>query len=473
MIFINQVFFAIIITTLTGTITFGLWRCLQRFFLSYNPNLVYLTLRLVCLMYLIPVGYIAVRLTVTDATIQTDEIRQMHVHTNDMMNFILWCAELIWIILTVRCFTTYLIEDRRRQKVCRNNIPVEDEAILEEFSRIKKKIGVKRKVGLYYNPGIQTPMITGLIYGSVLLPKRVYSKEQLTVIFYHELTHCKNHDLLLKFCSILGSMLQHLNAYANLLLLLLDEWSECYCDAKALDAMRDEITPKRYFEVIIGIVESTAEVQGGGYIFSMLYENQRCLERRIDYMGKYMKVSSKAKKSDFAMVVLFAFLSVSAAYAAGSGMVKVHNTIYKDMEILANQSIAQAQMDEKYIEAGENDSYQVMVTKFTGINHAGALLNPFGITRFSWNVNPNTRCVSENIPLKRGQKLNITATVTPSENTVWVGIMDSKGSVRYVEGDVAVAHTFWISESDNYRILIQNRGLRTVTSNGSYYNYYY
>ena len=55
---ISQIFFAILITSATGTIALGCWKAAKKLCLAWNPDVVHLTLKLVGVLYLIPFSYI-------------------------------------------------------------------------------------------------------------------------------------------------------------------------------------------------------------------------------------------------------------------------------------------------------------------------------------------------------------------------------------------------------------------------------
>lgn len=91
------------------------------------------------------------------------------------------------------------------------------------------------------------------------------------------------------------------------------------------------------------------------------------------------------------------------------------------------------------------------------------------LTNFNWTVEPGTRFCSGKFKVSSGQKILISASIAPSTQTCWIGIMDPHNNVRYVEGKGAFGHSFAVSETGKYRVFVQNRGTKNVTSSGSYY----
>lgn len=467
----SQLFFAILIAIVTGTIAKLFWEAARVWIAGRNPKLAYQLLRIVCILYIFPFAYIAIQLTVRDGYIQTDGIWQLNFMATDIVNLLLGAAGLVWIGLSLKCLGQYALQSMRWNRQFWDSIPVEDETALVEFARVKKKLGMHRKVGLYYSPKITSPMVIGFFRFRILLPMRSYSEEQLRVVFYHELTHCKRFDIFYKVCSVYIGMLQNLSGHANQMLEELEYWGECSCDIRAVEAMSDEIPAKRYFEVILEIMGNRPRMRENNHIFSKLYENQLTLERRIEYMKKYMSISRLAKRASFLLAFGVAMVSVSTAYAAGAKLAEVHDNVYKGMEVTIEETMADAGLEEHVLYPEDDDTYDRIVYANPELEEIIPLLDANEMASFNWTVTPGTRHVSSKFYVKSGQSIAISATAIPAGQTFWIGIMDSSGVVRYVEGTGALSHTFSISDSGNYRVLVQNRGTKNITASGSYYFY--
>lgn len=57
----------------------------------------------------------------------------------------------------------------------------------EEFTRVKKKLGIRSNIRLYRNDRITSPMLAGIFRCRVVLPDIAYDRKHLSVIFHHEL----------------------------------------------------------------------------------------------------------------------------------------------------------------------------------------------------------------------------------------------------------------------------------------------
>lgn len=58
---ISQIFLIILIACFTGTVSLGFWRVFQPLLLKRDPRLVYVTLRFVCMMYIVPFVWLSDR----------------------------------------------------------------------------------------------------------------------------------------------------------------------------------------------------------------------------------------------------------------------------------------------------------------------------------------------------------------------------------------------------------------------------
>ena len=348
-----------------------------------------------------------------------------------------------------------------------------DEQVLAEFSKVKNMLHIHRKIGIYYSSSIQSPMVTGVFQYNILLPKDHYSREELTVIFCHELVHCKYNDPFFKICSIYIGAMQHMTSGAKHILPWINEWSECACDVSAVCALRDVITPRRYFEVIVDLMERMPEDSKPDYIFSTLYESQQSLGRRIEYMKKYVKKYVKAKRgakiSAFVLSFLFVVTSMTTTYAASYGAAGVHDELYQEAEATQGESLETPELEEVFVPASENNDYSHIKYAKPDLSPVAPLLDAGENVSFNWTVEPGTRFCSGKFKVSSGQKIAIVAATTPSTQTCWIGIMDPHNNVRYVEGKGTLSHSFAVSETGKYRVFVQNRGTKNVSATGGYY----
>ena len=280
-----------------------------------KPQYVYLALFLVCLLYLIPLDYGWMQMTI-HGYLQKEGIWQINFSLTGFLWILAFFAAVCWLALMAKGITEFAGSLRGMKRIQMRDIPEEEEAVREEFARVKKKLGIRSNIRLYRNDRITSPMLAGIFRCRVVLPDIAYDRKHLSVIFHHELMHYKSHDPFVRLCGMCVTAVHHINPLTGNLMVLLDEWSEIYCDARAIAAISDEMDAGCYFEMIIESVKHSP-VTDENYIFSMLYENQRRLERRIEYMGKYNgKAASRLASMCFAAAFVLIYIVVKVVINA-------------------------------------------------------------------------------------------------------------------------------------------------------------
>ena len=444
---------------------------LRKVLSKWHPDLVYLTLRCVCLLYVLPVGFLLIQFTVGDGYLISDNMWKMNFSATWGMIYLYLSLECFWAVLTVKGIIKYINQGIKWKTFRRGNVPEDDEAVMTEFFLIKKELGIRRNIRLYRNKGFGSAMITGIIRCNIILPTSDFTREQLRIIFYHELTHYKSRDLLYKLCGMCVGVVHYWNPFSKNLLKLLEEWSEYDCDRKAIAAMHGQITAKHYFEMIMATVRDIPETHGRDYIFSMLYENQASLERRIDYMKKYTQIKKAGKFVSAGLIMAFVMTSVTTAYAAGSSVADVQDSIYRQTEQTSPVSDVVMEEGMIFIPAGSDSSFDELVYASPWAEIIMPVLDEEEMVNFNWQVPPDTRYVSSFISLNAGQKVAVSCSALPSSSTYWIGIMNVGGDVWYYQGNGALGYNFTINTSGRYRVLVQNRSTVDITARGNYYYY--
>lgn len=469
--FISQILFAILATVSTGTLALCIWRVASRVCMRWNLRLPYLLLRIVCLLYVLPISYILMQLAIRDGYLQVVGLWQMNFAPAGELRELVAIIVTSWIFLTGRQIRVCLFAWVKTRRFCKSYIPEEDESVLAELARVKEKLQIHRRVDLYRSTGIVSPKTHGIFRCSIVLPMQGYSREQLSVIFHHELMHCKSCDIFYKLCCRYIEIAYHLGFVGTRMEELLDEWSEYDCDVRAIAAIRDEMSATRYFEMILDAMEEVSGRRDTNHIFSGLYESQLRLGRRIDYMKKYGNTKRVAKGVTAMVAMAFVLTNVTTVYAAGNKVAEVHDALYQSTELTAGESSSAVDLEEFYLSAADDTSYDALEYANPEAEMVMPLLDEDENVAIDWRVSPGVRKVSTSFHVDAGQRILISTTATPVSSVYWIGIMDEGNDVRYVQGSGGLLHEFEITESGSYRVLVQNRSRLTITAKGSYLFY--
>lgn len=92
--------------------------------------------------------------------------------------------------------------------------------------------------------------------------------------------------------------------------------------------------------------------------------------------------------------------------------------------------------------------------------------------RINWTCNPDTRHVSGDYKMTKGQYISAAVIVTPDGKKFKLGVMDDEGNSWHVDGVDGAAFNFKIPRTDMYRVYVQNDYRSTTlyaTGNFEYY----
>ena len=460
---LSQVFFAVLVTSVTGTVMFLIWFLCRIFLQKRNPKLVYYMLRWVVMMYLLPITYVSLVMNYKAGYVEPMDSMWKLLFVVNIQNVRVQGVAVIWLVWCIVLLGITLKKELVRYKICKNNF--EDGASLAqtEFERIKEVVGVKEKVELYRNDDVrlQSPFVTGFFRRRVVVPYLEYSKEELQVILYHELNHIRKSDMIFRYLTMLAIIINCINPIAYLLWGQMLLWSEADCDAYAVDGLeREGISKKQYYKIILRLMEDPKMVTL--FYAPMLFRAKNSLYRRIDVMENYRTNMRRVAKSvTFAWVMIFALVSSVTAYAAGEEIVEAGDKALLETQQVERQGGFEESTgwsEEIFVPAGD-------VPEMVYFNDDIMLL---GAGTFDWNVRAGVRGVGNSIYLTAGTEVQIACTATPSNCLYWFGLMNANTDCYIVEGTGSGSHTFTIPSNGYYRIMVENRSTQQIRVMGTY-----
>lgn len=163
-----------------------------------------------------------------------------------------------------------------RRRLAQNK---ESDASNELLETCRVQIGVKQQVKIIRAEQNRSPSLIGLLRPAILLPltTTTISRDQLYVIFLHELTHLKNHDLIWKWLAAFVQCIHWWNPFAYLAARLLERHCETACDV-AVAARFDDNGRIAYMRTILFFAASNARTTT---LTASLSARGREIERRL------------------------------------------------------------------------------------------------------------------------------------------------------------------------------------------------
>lgn len=217
--------------------------------------------------------------------------------------FYVWLAGFVFVM--VRQIVTHLTF---RRQLLRAAAPVTDSATLEIWTEELKRVGIRSKrIKLMISPETATPLSIGLFRFTtrVVLPKRSYDLEELTLILRHEIVHISREDAWSKFFLIFCTAMCWFNPFMWISGRKCAEDLELSCDETVL-LKADEDTRRKYANLIL----NTAGDERG--FTTCLSASATALRYRLGNIMKPRKQASGALATAVVVFVLF----ISCGYVA-------------------------------------------------------------------------------------------------------------------------------------------------------------
>lgn len=465
--FLINIFFLVFMTSLTGTFLQSVWFLGAKLCGRRNPLIVYAGLRAVCISYLVPVVYLLVWHYFDGSFFYMDEdtnyVRKELVFSERDIH-ILEVLGSLWLCLFFAQLAYQIVKYLRWQWFLRKKYREQAEDILEKLSECQNRLGMKKTPDLYRKAGLTTPLCTGLFCKSIQLPEKQYGSDEMNIIFMHELTHIKKHDLEMKWISVLITMIHCFNPMVYFLFRQISVWSEICCDILACEKGRETFSIKKYYSAILGMMTQQEDVGTKGVTMTALVEKDTDITRRIRFFKNYRKTKmpQRLMAGVFMAAVLFTGFVVSCA--SGKAALECYDSFSQkkfSMEMEIEEIIP---LEETYVKNIDRK------WKFSRKNTYKIDNKSSSGKMEDWNIKAGKAYQTEEFYCEQGSELKIYCIQTGNEDiTMMAGMIGEDRSSRIVQDKNGLVHTFFIKEDGNYRIFVSNMNSLDI----QVYLYYY
>lgn len=443
MILIN-VFLIVVLTSITGSIAFGMWMVTKWIVKKVNPKIVYYSLHFVLLLYLFPVVYWLLarfmdkKIVLNNIILLTDSAGKIKPYL--YICSILWLAAVCFIII----YEIYI--QWKLRKLCRLGMPVTDSSVLKILNELKQKYRISKNVMLLTCHAVESPMLIGNRKPVILLPEADYTLEEIQMVLMHELMHYKNHDYQWKQVTLLIRMIHCFNPFAYHLLKHVDRWDEIYCDIRLSE--KNIISMKDYYTFIINQVlnlQNESELKK----VSCLFKNRNELAERMRCMTYYQKKTIWKSVLAMGLSCALCLSGVVVSYAAGNQIVTEYNKqtgknvicIEGPYEPINSGPVIEHVMTEEQI----NSAIEVYDAEASVQSEQG----------IQWNIKPGYRYYTSSFNKKSGDTIEILAKSKNGQKT-YVGIQEPNGEMRYMAASSTLSCTFSLNVTGSYRVFAEN-----------------
>lgn len=452
MSWIREITLILLLTSITGSLLMLIWLAVVRVGMGkQNVHYVWWMLKGVLAGYLLPFIYFLLY-GCFERNRNSYDILSV---SNGRMDQVFFLLFFIWIIGMIGMLLLQLRSWLSLRNIQRSSMPAPIEYV-QIMQKLAVEMNLRKPVSLYQGYGVVSPFLFGVRHPRIYLPVQEFSREELEMILYHELTHYRQGDTIWK---LLFGFLGNVYWFSPLSRYLWREavrWAEASCDAYCC---QEKFLTKPYFLLLLKM-GSVDENHLNGYI-PMWTEESKGLEWRIACMKKHHR-NRPRRVVITAIIMAFLLGGGATTHAAAEG---VRLAYYEAYENTVEEREIPSGLGRKLREqeAYVKDYANMQIVKQEEENSE----NPTG-GNIHWTLGHNAMRCTGGFFVSAGRKIRIVMDLETGNRTVKAGIIRPDGKISYVSGKRSLAHTFRISKTGIYQVFVSNSSGKTVTVKGSY-----
>jgi len=219
----------------------------------------------------------------------------------------------IWLIGLITFFAVHIIRHYRFIKIIKRwSETVTDENTLTILQNLKNEMGISKKINLYKNSDIGSPIMVGFINPRILLPHEEIEESELRFVLKHELIHYKRKDLYFKLLVMIATAVHWFNPVVYLMSRAINVQCELSCDEETVRGT-DANTRQQYSETIIGVIRYKSKIKTA--LSTNFYGGKKGMKSRISSI-----MDTGKKRIGIAVVCIMLIITM------GTGIVFAFNT---------------------------------------------------------------------------------------------------------------------------------------------------
>lgn len=437
------------LNALTGSCVFICFKLLEK--LLEKRGLIKTSVRLlrfVILSFLIPIVFVSLIYAYDDNVTFAQD---------DPLPYVFGVLLLIWAVGWGKTLI-HSIQIHKRLKYLINTACMCEKEVVDTKEIWRKKLKIRQKIEVKYSYTIATPIICRVLKPVILLPARDYSREELDVIFVHELMHCKHKDILWKQLCAFTCIVFWWNPLIQRFVYVVDSWNESYCNYAVTQVLKNK---KQYFTTVCRL--GIQPFQKGAYLCAALYEDKNQLKTRI-YRIKAMQDTNKKAAAQISAVMILLLVSFGSVVLITQGYHRIYmSTIMMLGDIQQEIYLKEGGAETRDIIMNLKEYDHIRWNKKLPVVKMKENIKKGNYNAFFQKLKSQNRMESNWIYLKKGEIVSFNLqdmqdeTLNKRDTDFISGIMDVNGRERYVMASSQILHDFEIQKEGRYKFFIENR----------------
>lgn len=442
--------YLILWTSLSGAIVSVVWFAIGRLLEKAGfLHITYILLKVAILFWVVPITYGVLLLrTVTHGDVHRSLSPNLFITPTILQTATVFCAA--WSIGAAIGMAQYIVQRIKITRMMKHATFCSKEVEQQFAQRCAAEGRHARRVRVRQSYQIEIPRVTGILHPTVVLPVEKYSVEERDVVFRHELTHVKHHDILFRNLTMLLCIIHFMNPFAWWLNRQMRKWSEYACD---YEVCCREHKLKKYYDVILNMAEKSIDAQ---FLSVQLLESESELQERMRHVMKCYKKKNKSRLVAGMLVACITLLSGSSVYAVSAASISA-NEQWQNVTVEEMQDTAAQELDvEEATELIEMTETSGAKTVDVSVGDVEVLSAKSGLKTFNWSVDADKEINSPSFRATSSQTISVTGRTSPATKYLKVGIIEPDGKRRYISAKGNFAHTFELTKTGYYKIYAWN-----------------
>ena len=455
----NELFYILLLNSITGAIAYGFWSVLKKNMARRKKlKYIYPMLGIVEAFFIFPIMYSYLKISTHVPESHGAYYGTLFLRTPFIYNVQCVIAG-IWIVGAVWNLAKYAFQYLKFQKVLEKSVSFRLPET--EKNKIIQELGMKGNVELYQNYAVTSPIVIGWRQKKIVFPVREYEEKELTTILYHELVHIRQHILEMKKMGIFLKLIFWCNPMMNGLLRSIDMWGEIACDRYVCSETAYPYTVQEYYTVAVDGLE-----QSHLWMPKMVtgFRKKSNFKSRILQMKNYKKENDFKRIGGITLVVFLCAVCTTTTFAAGEGFKAGYEELFDSTAVMVEEEPTQLEELTQYEETFDLSGYRDYERKEIDGGEYWAKEKSGEIEETV------AKCVITTVPVyvEKGQVIHLTVSVSHHNDTTRVGIIDEKNQIRFVYGNDTSYTGFEIQKSGNYRMIFINDTIEQTTIHGMF-----
>lgn len=388
---------------------------------------------------------------------------------NTVMTICFQVAFVVWLIGAIVTARNIFGKRNKVRALHQYDLPMDDPRIIELFYETYPEIA-KRKIPVYRNLIVDTPMIVGVLHPTLLVPDRSFSESMLKIILQHEATHIIHKDNLYKFIGRIVICIIWWNPLLYRYFKEWTKWAETYCDISVCDRFLDG--DRRIYSGVI-LKYSTGIDISDSLTQHSPFAKENPIMGRIKRLTK-IKRGKKYAALGLVLSAIFVAGSSMTALAAGNVTANAGKSFYwetmdqnKSVYEINGDIVDLNQVDNETVfefKPGEWDPSEYTVIDMDVTENIDPLET---VKHFDWDVAPKSISASGNFLKTKDSVIQGSCYITAPSN-VYFGVIQPNGTFSCTSGKGQLGFKYTVTRFGYHKVAIKNTLSSQINASGYY-----